>query len=102
MVPPPVPCGYLMNNYSKLLDKAKQNPQSIKFKELTKLATLVGFIKRKHKRKHSGSSHEVYTHPEFPGPIMNFQRHPRDSKMAKDYQVKQLLKFIRDYNLDNR
>lgn len=46
-------------------------------------------------------SHRLYYHVEDPSKIMNFQPREGDSKMAKPYQVKQLVAFIMNKQQEN-
>jgi len=88
---------FTMTKAEKLLKKAKDSQNNLKFEELTKLAELAGFVfrKPKKKKKKPGTSHRIYT---LPGKkeIMNFQNvHGK----AVPYQVRQLLKAINEGSL---
>jgi hypothetical protein len=77
----------------KLIEKARNNPAGIRFKELCLLAEHMGFQRRGGK-----GSHVVY---EMDGveEILTFQ----DRKgMAKPYQVRQMLVVIEKYRLGGR
>jgi len=77
----------MAENCDGLLDRAKRKRASITFPELCRLAECFGFVFDRQK-----SSHYIY---ERPGTRpMDFQPRKRDEKMAKPYQVKQLLDFI--------
>lgn len=78
-----------MNKKTKLLHKARQNPNSVTFKEIQDLAVFYGFIFDFQK-----GSHKQYKRSDDPYGFMNFQPRKGDKKMAKIYQVRQLLKFI--------
>jgi hypothetical protein len=77
-------------NAKKLLAKLSNSQTNVRFGDLVKLARAVGFQK-----KGGDGSHEVYAHPAVKE-ILNLQR---DGGQAKPYQVRQLLKYIEEYNL---
>ncbi|MGF1670564.1 MAG: type II toxin-antitoxin system HicA family toxin [Balneolaceae bacterium] len=79
-----------MGRKDKLLNKAKRSTANFRFKDLINLAELSGFELKRQKSSHVIMKHK--THDLF----MNFQDNNGD---AKPYQVKQLLKYIDDYNL---
>jgi len=86
-----------MNKKAKaLLEKAKESPQSISFREVQKLAEYFGFVFD----SQNGTSHVQYKRRDDPYGFMNFQTNPKDKKMAKVYQVRQLVKFITNNNLE--
>ncbi len=76
-----------MGRCEKLLAKARRAPSSLTFRELCYLAACSGF-----ELKRIGGSHRVYDHPRLRRPLP-FQR---VSKMAKTYQVQQLLTAIKE------
>jgi len=78
----------------QLYARAKSSPGSIKFKELTKLAEYFGF-----ELDHVSGSHHQYKRSDDPYGFMNFQPRPREKKMAKIFQVRQLVKFIDEHDL---
>jgi hypothetical protein len=79
-----------MTQKDKLIEKARNNPAGVRFRELCLLAEHMGFIKRDGK-----GSHVVYE-KEGVVEILTFQ----DRKgMAMPYQVKQLLAAIEKYRL---
>jgi len=79
-----------MTQKDKLIEKARNNPAGVRFRELCLLAEHMGFIKRGGK-----GSHVVYEKEGVPE-ILTFQ----DRKgAAKTYQVKQLLAAIEKYRL---
>lgn len=79
-----------MTRRRKLLEKARNNPASVRFQEICLLAEHLGFTKRGGK-----GSHIVYE-KDGVEEILTFQ----DRKgMAKPYQVKQLLAVIDKYRL---
>jgi len=79
-----------MGKKEKLLEKAKNSPQNIKFEEICKLAEAFGFV-----YKGGKGSHKVYSR-EGIIEILNFQN---VKGMAKPYQVKQFLKILEEYNI---
>ncbi len=80
-----------MTRRQKLVDKARSNPAGIRFRELCLLAEHVGFTRRGGK-----GSHVVYEKVGV-DEILTFQDRKR---MAKPYQVKQLLAVIEKYRLE--
>jgi hypothetical protein len=78
---------------AKLLEKAQNSPQSLRFEEAVKLAEQLGW------EEIGGSgSHKVFRHPDaktikdqFPRPL-NLQE--GENGKAKAYQVEQLLKMV--------
>ncbi|MDD5708762.1 MAG: type II toxin-antitoxin system HicA family toxin [Kiritimatiellae bacterium] len=79
-----------MTHKDKLIEKARNNPAGVRFRDLCLLAEHVGFIKRDGK-----GSHVVYE-KEGVVEILTFQER---NGMAKTYQVKQLLVAIEKYRL---
>ncbi len=73
-----------MSRCDKLENKARRNPNGLKFNELLYLAECNGFVFRRQK----GTSHRIYTHPFFARPLP-FQTGKKGE--AKPYQVRQLL-----------
>ena len=78
-----------MKKKQKLFSKAKRNPGSISFKEIQDLAEFYGFTFDTQK-----GSHIQYKRRDDPYGFMNFQPRKNDTKMAKVFQVRQLIKFI--------
>ena len=74
----------------KLLEQARHSPQSLSFKELQQLAEAAGF-----RLKRIRGSHHVYTR-KGTAEILNLQ--PK-GRMAKPYQVRQVVGLIDKYNL---
>jgi hypothetical protein len=70
-----------------LLDKAKRKRASVTFAELRVLAECYGFTFNR-----QSGSHHIYVRSG--AGLQDFQPRKRDAKMAKPYQVKQLLDFI--------
>jgi hypothetical protein len=85
-----------MKENNKTYIKAINSPQNLRYSELVKIVEGVGFTLRKPKRKKSGSSHKIYTHPKVKG-IVNIQADKKN--MAINYQVDQVLGYIEFYNL---
>lgn len=80
-----------MSRLEKLLKKARENPQNVKFSELCKLCELIGMEPR-----NPSGSHVPYKRSKPPRFTLSIQD---KNGMAKPYQVKQLLQFIDDYGL---
>lgn len=79
-----------MTRRRKLIDKARDNPAGVRFREICLLAEHMGFIKR------GGKGSHIVFEKEGVEEILTFQ----DRKgMAKPYQVKQLLAVIDKYRL---
>lgn len=74
----------------ELLDRARNNPQTLSFKELQQLAESAGFV-----LKRVGGSHHVYARKGIVE-IINMQ--PK-GKMVKPYQVRQVVGLIEKYDL---
>ena len=74
----------------ELLERARNNPQSLTFKDLQQLVESAGF-----RLKRVRGSHHVYTR-EGIVEIINIQ--PK-GKMAKPYQVRQVARLIDKYGL---
>lgn len=83
-----------MDKKKKLFSKAKRSPESVSFKEIQELAVLFGFI-----FDTQSGSHIQYKRRDDPYGFMNFQPRKSDKKMAKTFQVRQLIKFIETYEL---
>ena len=98
MVPYVVPITYKLG-YSELnqrcyslYEKAKANPKCLRFSELKTLCECIGMIRDRIK-----GSHFIYL-LEGPFYLISIQK-MKDGK-AKPYQVRQLLDFIEDNNLN--
>lgn len=74
----------------ELLERARNNPQSLTFRELQQLAEKAGF-----RLKRVRGSHHVYTRKGI-AEIINLQ--PK-GRMAKPYQVRQVVGLIEKYDL---
>ena len=83
-----------MNRKQKLFESAKVNPQGVKLSDLEKLATHVGFYLNRIK-----GSHKQYKRLDDPRDLISFQPDKQNKNMAKSYQVKQLIDFIEENNL---
>jgi predicted RNA binding protein YcfA (HicA-like mRNA interferase family) len=77
-------------NRRKLYLRALNNPQDLRFDELTALAEAFGFRPKRIK-----GDHHIFDHPEIPE-LLNVQ--PRQG-MAKAYQVRQLLDLVEQHGL---
>lgn len=77
-------------NSRKLLQKALNSPQSLRFSEVLKLAGAFGF-----RLDRITGSHHIFKRAEVPE-LLNLQN---VGGMAKPYQVRQLLKLVERHNL---
>lgn len=77
-----------MTRKEKLLNKARNNPQGLKFEEICSLAEHWGWVLDRIK-----GSHHIYTRTDGPG-FLDFQ--PGCNGTAKPYQVRQLLNAIEE------
>lgn len=75
-----------MARCEKLLEKARQSPTNVTFRELRYLVECFGF-----QLSRSKGSHFIYKAPDRPG-VVTIQE-GKDGK-AKSYQVKQVLELI--------
>lgn len=85
-----------MPKCDKLLEKAKNSPNNLRFNELCKLAECYGWVFD----RQNGTSHAIYLHPALgntPGSLMNFQD---DSGKAKRGQIRQLLNAIQELEIE--
>lgn len=73
----------------RLLARARANPASLRFNELTALAEAFGFALLR-----TRESHRVDAHPS--GAVVNVQP---QGNMAKRYQVRELLKRVDEHGL---
>jgi len=80
-------------NVSRILEKARKSPASLRFSEARALAEALGF----HLSRVSGS-HHIFSSPGMPE-LLNLQE---VRGMAKPYQVRQLLRLAERYNLEIR
>ena len=71
----------------RLLEKARDNPSGLRFRELTELAGCFGFYLARQKGSHHIFKREGY------GKLLNFQD---SGGMAKTYQVRQLLSVLQE------
>jgi hypothetical protein len=81
-----------MTSFAKLLDRIllARSDQNIRFEELCRLLTALGFASR------IKGSHHIFHHPQLIE-IVNLQ--PLANGQAKAYQVRQVRKLITDYGL---
>jgi hypothetical protein len=80
-------------NVSRILERARTSPASLRFGEVRALAEALGFGLSR-----VSGSHHIFTCPEVPE-LLNLQ----DVRgMAKPYQVRQLLRLMERYNLSIR
>lgn len=77
-------------NSRKLLQKALNSPQSLRFSEVLKLAAAFGF-----QLDRISGSHHIFKRAGIPE-LLNLQN---VGGMAKPYQVRQLLKLVEKHNL---
>ena len=80
-----------MTKLEKLLQKAQNSPNNIRFKDVIKQAKPVGFVFKGQKE----TSHRICKLPGTDA-MLNFQNH---NGKAVPYQVKQLLDRIETHNL---
>jgi len=74
----------------KLLEKALNSPQNLRFAEALKLAQAFGFQVARVR-----GSHHILRRPGVPE-LLNFQN---AGGKAKPYQIKQLIELVETYNL---
>lgn len=80
-----------MTRKQKLLQKAINNPNNLRFSDMIKLVESFGFYLSRQQ-----GSHQVFVHADIPE-LINLQ----DVKgQVKPYQVNQFLKLIEKYNLE--
>lgn len=92
MVPYAVPKeSCKLGGKDKLLEKARKNPQNLRFDELCTLAESFDFVRRK-----NSSGHRVYKRNSEPKITITIQ--DLNGK-AKPYQVKQLIRALEDAGL---
>lgn len=78
-------------NKRKLFEKVLASSNNVQFREMITLVEAFGFQLSRIK-----GSHHIFTHPEIPE-LLNLQE--RNGK-AKQYQVRQFLQLVEQYNLD--
>jgi len=81
-----------MSKYNKLLSKAKRNPNGISFSEFQTLMTQCGWIKDRQR-----GSHQIWYSPS--GERLSIQTR---NGMAKGYQVRQFLSFVKEETNENK
>ena len=77
-------------NKRKLLKKLLSGSKNVRFSEISSCAEAFGFVLDR-----VNGSHHIFIHPDIPE-LINLQN---VNRMAKPYQIKQLLKIIEKYNL---
>ena len=75
----------------KLLRKALNSPQNLRFNEMIVLVEAFGF-----RMSRVRGSHHIFTHPEVQE-LINIQN---VRGQAKPYQVRQFLQLVEQYNLE--
>ena len=78
-----------------LLDRARKKPETLSFEELRQLAQTFGFVFVR-----ARGSHFHYKRLEPPPCYLTIQPRKGDKKMAKPYQVGQLVDFIEENLLE--
>lgn len=76
-----------MPDCGKLLERAKNNPNGMRFAEACQLAECYGFVLTQQR-----GSHRMFSRPDYPR-LINVQD---DNGMAKGYQVRQLLRIVEE------
>ena len=79
-------------NRRKLYLKALNNPKGLRFAEALALAEAFGFLPAG-----GAGSHHAYTHPDDPRARLNIQADK--NRLAKAYQVRQLLTAVEEHGL---
>jgi hypothetical protein len=77
-------------NKRRLLQKALNSPQNMRFSEMIVLVEAFGF-----RLSRSSGSHRIFTHPDLKE-LLNLQE--VDGR-AKPYQVRQFLRIVEKYDL---
>jgi predicted RNA binding protein YcfA (HicA-like mRNA interferase family) len=75
----------------KLLFRIAGAQTGVKFSDLLRLVSALGFT-----RVRASGSHQIFEHTSIPDARLNLQP---DGNEAKPYQVRQLLKLIEEYDL---
>jgi predicted RNA binding protein YcfA (HicA-like mRNA interferase family) len=78
----------------KILAAARNNPEGVALSDLRKLVLAAGFA---HKR--TDGSHEVYGRKDVPE-VVGLQPRKHDKRMAKIYQVRQVVDIIDKYKIE--
>ena len=79
---------------SKILAAAKATPKSITFADLRRLVAAAGFVIDRHH-----GDHEIYIADGIPE-IINLQPRKGDRRMAKAYQVEQVIEIVERYGIE--
>ena len=83
-----------MTKKRDLFREAMNNPSNVKFADLLTLAKNFGFVHDRTK-----GSHKIFKRFNDPRHLISFQPDSKNKKMAKPYQVRQLLDFIEENDL---
>lgn len=84
-----------MSKAEKLLAAVRNNPRGVRFDELVRLVTALGFVLD----RQGATSHAIYVHATRGDvPFLNLQE--GKNGMAKAYQVQQLLDRVDTYGLE--
>jgi len=70
--------------------KIRNNPANVRFDEMCKFLDKIA-----DKRKNRGGSHVTFKCGQH---FINIQRKPKDNKLCKEYQVKQVIKMLDENN----
>lgn len=84
-----------MGRLQTLHEKAKNDPGSLKFNELCRLAVAAGFV---HKR--TNGDHFTYKHSTIRTIDSAITLVPGPNGTVKPYLVRKILVFIKDHNID--
>ena len=79
---------------SSILAAAKAAPRSVTFVDLKRLVTAIGFVLDRH-----NGDHDIYVRSSVPE-IINLQPRKGDRRMAKPYQVNQVVEIIERYAIE--
>ena len=80
-----------LSKIEKLIEKARANPENLRFKEFCSMCQYFGM-----KRRKKAGGHVVYKREVSPKFTLVIQDY---NGMAKPYQVKQLFEKVEEYNL---
>jgi hypothetical protein len=79
---------------SRILAAARSSPKSITFGDLQRLVVAAGFVLDRHH-----GDHAIYIRNGIPE-IINLQPRKGDKRMAKPYQVQQVIEILERYGLE--
>lgn len=77
---------------AELLEWARENRDSVEFRELVWLVKALGYTLDRQR-----GSHQIFRHPRAGLPIINLQA---DGKPAQPYQVRQVLRLVEEHGLE--